>query len=75
MKFHRFLNLFHQLIKRLRRQGLGAVAEGLFRIIVNLDHQAVGAGRDGCEGERLHHEADAGRVARVNDDGEMGLLL
>ena len=70
-----FVDFFHQMVEHFRRQGLGTVAEGFLRVIVDLDHETVGSGCDSCHGKRLHHEADACRMARVDDDREMGLFL
>ena len=70
-----FIDFFHQMVEHFRRQGLGTVAEGFLRVIVDLDHETVGSGCDSCHGKRLHHEADACRMARVDDDRKMGLFL
>ena len=70
-----FIDFFHQMVEHFWRQGLGTVAEGLLRVIVDLDHETIGSGCDSCHGKRLHHEADACRMARVDDDRKMGLFL
>lgn len=46
-KLHGAIDLLHQRVKHFRRQGLSAVAERFFRIVVDFDDQAVGSGRNG----------------------------
>lgn len=43
-EIHRLIHFLHQMIKLLRCQGLGAITEGFFRIVVDLDHETVSSG-------------------------------
>ena len=45
-EIHRLIHFLHQMIKHLRCQGLGTVAEGFLRIVVDLDHETVSSGCD-----------------------------
>ena len=74
-EIHRLIHFLHQMIKLLRCQGLGAITEGFFRIVVDLDHETVSSGCDRCHSERLDHETDPGCVARVDDDRKVSFLL
>src|SRR5215207_9399211 len=58
----------------IRVQRLRAVADGLLRARVNLDDDAVGAGRGRRERQRLDERALAGRVARVDHDRQVRQL-
>ena len=42
---------------------------------MDLDHQAIRAGRDGCERERRHEVAPPARVARIHQHRQMRLPL
>src|SRR3990170_2833386 len=64
-------HLLHQLLEVGRRQRLRAVGEGLVRVRVNLDEQAVDAGGDGGQRDGRYQIPLAGSVAGVADDGQM----
>ena len=69
------LDGIHQGVELVGGQALGTVALGLGRVIVGLDHQTVGTDGHCRLGQRGHHEGDACRVARVDDNGQMGHLF
>ena len=52
---------------------LGRVAQRLLGTGMGLDDDAVGAGRDARAGERGDQLAPPGRVAGVDDHGQVGL--
>src|SRR5262245_61560231 len=66
--------LGHQPIELRWEHRLRAVAEGVIRIAVHLDDQAVGAGGHRGAGHRRHHVAPSGAVARVGDDRQVAEL-
>ena len=51
---------------------LGPVGQGTIRVLMDLDHEAVGTGRHGRPGHRGDLRSDSGSVAGIGDDGEMG---
>ena len=57
--------LIHELSEGGRRDRLGAVADGVFWIVVNLKDQGVGAGGDSGPGHRDDKLRFAGAVAKV----------
>ena len=69
------LDGIHQGVELVGGQALGTVALGLGRVIVGLDHQTVGTDGHCRLGQRGHHEGNACRVARVDDNGQMGHLF
>ena len=54
---------------------MGAIGEGLVRLVVHLDHQAVGADRGSRASQGQNHVAFARAMAGVNDDGQMAQPL
>src|ERR671910_2465830 len=58
----------------VRVERLRTVADCLLGARVDLDDDAVGAGRGRRERQRLHQRALAGRVARVDHDRQVGQL-
>ena len=56
----------------LRRQGLSAVAPGVGRVVVDLDHQAVGPGGGRRVGHGRHQLGLAGGVAGIHHHGADG---
>ena len=52
-----------------------AVAQGVAGVVVDLDDQAVGADGRGGQGQGLDEPVDAGSVAGVHDDRQMGQPL
>ena len=68
-------HLTAQVFKLGREKRLGTVAERLVRLMVDFDHQPVGADRGGSPGQGNHLVAAAGRMAGIDDDGQMALLL
>ena len=56
------------ILKLLGPQGLGAVAQGVGRVVVDLDNQAVRAAGCGGQGHGLDIAGHAGGVAGVHDD-------
>ena len=58
-----------------RHQGLGPVTEGVLRIGVDFDHQAVRPRRQGCQGNGVYEVPASGGVTRVDDDGQVGKIL
>ena len=67
------LDLLHEGGELVGVQGLGPVGEGLFRFVMDLDHEAVGPGGHRGPGQGRHQVAAAGGVAGVDDDGQVGL--
>src|SRR5208337_1324533 len=67
--------LIHELPEGGRRDRLGAVADGVFWIVVNLENQGVGAGGDGGPGHRDDQLRFAGAVRRIDDDRQVTLVV
>src|SRR5262249_8185832 len=67
--------LRHQAIELRRQQRLRAVAERVVGIVVHLDDEAVGAGRDGGARHRRHLVAASRSMARIADHGQVAELL
>jgi len=55
--------------------GLHAVGEGFFGLMVDFDEEAVGADGHGGTGERKNFVALAGAVAGIDHDGEMAAFV
>ena len=53
----------------LREEGLHAVGEGFFRLVMNFDEEAIRADGDSGSGERQHFVALAGAVAGIDENG------
>ena len=66
--------LLGQSVEGLGPQGLGTVAQGMGRVVVDLDQEAVGTGGHGAHGQGIHQPALAGGVAGVDDDGQVDPL-
>ena len=59
----------------IRREGLGPVAQGVWRVVVHFDHQPVRTGRRRRQGHGLHQPGLARGVAGVYDHRQMGQLV
>src|SRR3990172_32752 len=68
-------HLLHQLLEVGRCEGLRAIGEGLVRVRVNLDDQAVDAGGDGGQRDGRDQVPLACGVAGVADDRQMAQPL
>ena len=55
--------------------GLDAVREGLFGLMMDFDEEAVGADSHGGAGERENFVALAGAVAGIDKDGQVAALF
>ena len=55
--------------------GLDAVGEGFFGLVMNFDQEAVGAYGSCGEGQRKNFVALAGAVAGIDDDGKMAAFF
>ena len=66
--------LLRQAVEHLRLQGLGAIAQGMGRVVVDLDQQSVGTGGHGAHGQGIYQPALAGGMAGIDDDGQVGQL-
>ena len=69
------LKLVHHADKLVGIDGLRAVGERLFGLVVNFDQDAVGAGGDGRAGHGQHAVAPAGAVAGVDENGQVAEAL
>src|SRR6266571_4905747 len=67
--------LHHHGGELLRLERLGTVRGGVFRVGMDLDHQAVGAGRHCGIGHGCHVMVVAGSVGRIGYHRQVGLLL
>ena len=70
-----YRNLPHQLVERVRCQGLDSVGASLLRIGVDLDEQPVGAGGDRGQGQRGDEVGPARCVTRIDENREVRLRL
>src|SRR5579885_3328873 len=61
----------HQLAELLNGLGLRAVFEGLVRVGVDLNEQAVCASRDGGQRERRHQIAPTSALAGISDNRQV----
>src|SRR5262245_14624472 len=68
-------DLIHQLMELIREERLWTVGKRVVRIVMDFDHQPIGAGRDRRARHRRDLVANAGAVARIHDDREMRELL
>jgi len=68
-------DFFGKLRKFVGEDGLHAVRESLFGLVMNFDKEAVGADGDGGARKRQNFVAHAGAVTRVHDDGQMAAAL
>ena len=55
--------------------GLHAVGEGFFGLVMDFDEEAVGANGDGGAGKWKNFVALAGAVAGIDEDGKMAALF
>ena len=69
------LDLVHHGGELVGIDGLRAVGERLFGLVVDFDQDAVGAGGDGGAGHGQHAVAAAGAVAGVDEDGQVAEAL
>ena len=60
----------------LRRQKrLGTITQGLVRLVMDFNHQAMGSDRRRCPRQGNHLVTPPGRMAGIDDDGQMTFLL
>jgi hypothetical protein len=59
----------------LGKEGLHSVGEGLFRLVMNLDEQAIGPDGDSGARKRQDFVALSGAVAGIDENGEMAALF
>src|SRR5467141_3546398 len=55
----------------LGEEGLHAVGEGFFRLVMNFDEETISANGDSGSGERQNFVALAGAVAGIDENGQM----
>src|SRR5437764_939678 len=60
-----------EVLVLFERQGLRAVGESAFGVVVDFDDEAVGSGGDARARERHHHVVVSRSVRGVNDDGQV----
>ena len=53
----------------LGEEGLHAVGEGFFRLVMNFNEETIGPDRHSGSGERQHFVALAGAVAGIDENG------
>ncbi len=62
----------HEVLQRFGGDGLGAIGEGVFGVVVGFDDEAVGTGGDGGFAHVGDEVGVAGALGGVDDDGEVG---
>jgi hypothetical protein len=67
-----FFQRAHHVFEGFGGDGLGAVGEGVFGVVVGFDDEAVGAGGEGGFAHVGDEVGVAGALGGVNDDGEVG---
>lgn len=68
-------NAGEDFVQHGKIDGLAGIADSGIGTAVGLDDEAVSAGGDGSEAEGFYHEAAAGAVGGIDDDGEVAELL